>query len=314
MVKPVQIICRFVLPALLFSALMATGCKQQSPTPQATTTAQPTEASVPISPLSSPGAPVSPLAWPTPGTQPTLPAQVTGPLSDYTINYGMYADYIDLPYYGPLTWTGITWDGGAYIWIVNDEFKALVGYNIEKATNDRLVPFPTDLPITPTVTGLAWDGSSFWLSDLANKMIYQVDAITGKRKTGFAYDGMPNGMDWAEGALWVLSKERKAIEKVGPTGEQLLSWPIDVQWPSGLAWDGTHFWYSDGHSGTISILNPASGKSKMVDEINFMGNRGAFNSMAWMNGYLWVATEGDQRLHRFDVSQLDWKTLDAVLQ
>jgi hypothetical protein len=303
----------FVLSILLALALITISCAQDnfiSPTD----TAQPIEITSSVSPISPLATPISPLPLVTPGLRSSLPAKLTGPLTEYTINNGLRADFVPLPLYDFLIWTGITWDGNDYIWVVNNELKAIAGFNIQKATSDRLVSFPFDLKETPTVTGLSWDGSKFWVSDVTNKMIYQLDPNTGKRLNAFPYDGTPNGLIWGGDSLWVLSKDRVAIEKVTLTGERLFSLSIQGTWPSGLAWDGKYFWYSDANEGTISIFNPITGKSKRLDEIKFMANSSTFNGLAWMDGYLWIVTEGDERLHRFDVSQLDWKALDASLQ
>jgi hypothetical protein len=308
------------LPLILFLMMMimltgVTSCAFNTATPLPT--AQPsdaTQAATPASPISPVSAPVSPPALPTTKTQPTLPAKLTQPLAEYTINNGMRADFVHLPFYALLTWTGITWDGGDYIWIINNELKAIAGFNIVAGVSDRLVAFPSDVAETPSMTGLTWDGSNFWVSDVRNKMIYQIEPLSGKRGDSFSYDGTPNGLDWANDSLWVMSKDRSAIEQVTPTGERQSSLPVESTWPSGLAWDGEYFWFSDAHEGTISILNPRSGRSKKLDEIKFLANPGTFNGLAWMNGYLWIATEGDERLHRFDVSQLDWEALKADLQ
>jgi hypothetical protein len=302
----------FLVPILLLLVLGSTGCAQKDV--PSSPIAQSTKVAAPVSPISPLTAPVSPLPLPEPETQPTLPAELTRPLTEFTVNDGIRADFVSLPFYRLLTWTGVTWDGGDYIWIVNNELKAIAGFNIEKAASDRLVSFSFDLEQTPSLTGLAWDGSNFVASDVANKMIYQIDPATGKRLQGFSYDGTPNGLAWAGDGLWVVSKDRLAIEKVTLTGERQFSLAIQGTWPSGLAWDGRYLWYSDAHEGTISILNPLTGKSKRLDEIKFMANPATFNGLAWMNGYMWIVTEGDQRLHRFDVSQLDWEALDAALQ
>ena len=299
------------LSTLVVVVLIIISCRQTNTTPPASTV-QPSEVVGSLSPISPVPTPVSPL--PTPAPESTLPAGLTGPLAEFTINNDLRADFVHLPFYSLLVWTGMTWDGNDYVWIANNELKAIAGFNIKKVTSDRLVSFPFDLDQTPSVTGMAWDGASFWVSDVANEMIYQLDPITGERLKSFACDGTPNGLVWIDDSLWVISKDRLAIEKVTPTGERQLSLPIQGSWPSGLAWDGKCFWYSDGQEGTISILNPVTGKIKQLDEIKFMANRGTFNGLAWMSGYLWIATEGDQRLHRFDVSQLDWNALDAALQ
>lgn len=310
--KRLQSTSVFLVPILLLLVLGSTSCAQKDA--PSSPIAQSTKVAAPVSPISPLTAPVSPLPLPEPETQPTLPAELTRPLTEFTVNDGIRADFVSLPFYSLLTWTGVTWDGGDYIWIVNNELKAIAGFNIQKAASDRLVSFSFDLEQTPSLTGLAWDGSNFVASDVANKMIYQIDPATGKRLQGFFYDGTPNGLAWAGDGLWVVSKDRLAIEKVTPTGERQLSLAIQGTWPSGLAWDGRYLWYSDAHEGTISILNPLTGKSKRLDEIKFMANPATFNGLAWMNGYLWIVTEGDERLHRFDVSQLDWEALDAALQ
>jgi DNA-binding beta-propeller fold protein YncE len=302
-----------ILYLLLALVLLSSGCAQENTILPADTT-QPTEVINSVSPISPVVEPISPLPPPISESRSTLPAKLTGPLAEYTINNGMRADFVPLPFYRPLTWTGITWDGNDYIWIANNELKAIAGFNIQKVTSDRLVAFPLDLKEMPIVTGLTWDGSNFWVSDVANGMIYELDLATGKRLKGFSYDGTPNGLVWGDNELWVVSKDRLAIERVSLTGERLQSLAIQGTWPSGLAWDGKYFWYSDSNEGTISILNPITGKYRKLDEIKFMANSSTFNGLVWMNGYMWIATEGDERLHRFDVSQLDWEALDDTLK
>lgn len=303
-----------VLSILFTLALIIVSCSQENVIPPSDT-AQPSEVVSPISPVSPvETSSVSSLLLPPSELNSPLPAKLTGPLTEYTINNGIRADFVPLPFYNALIWTGITWDGNDYIWIANNELKAIAGFNIEKVTNDRLVSFPLDLKETPTITGLTWDRANFWVSDVANRMIYQIDLTTGKKLKGFNYDGTPNGLVWGDNDLWVLSKDRLAIERVSLTGERLQSLAIQGTWPSGLAWDGKYFWYSDAHEGTISLFNPVTGKAKRLDEIKFMANPGTFNGLTWMNGYMWIATEGDERLHRFDTSQLDWEALNASLQ
>lgn len=295
--------------------LIIVACAQQTEAPEATLT-QPVETGVGDEPasLASPViTPASPVPLPTPGPQPTLPPALTGPLTEFTINRGIRADFVNLPFYRLLTWTGITWDGNGYVWIANNELQAIAGFNIEKSISDRLVSFPIDLEERPQITGLTWDGASFWVSDIGNGGIIKIDPVTGNALDKIAYDGTPNGLVWAGDGFWVISKDRLAIEKVTLSGERAYSLPIPGIWPTGLAWDGKYFWYSDAHEGSISILNPASGKSKKLEEIQFMANQGAFNGLAWMSGYLWIATEGDERLHRLEVSQLDWQALEAAI-
>lgn len=313
LIKRVNTTPVFILSAFLVLVVITSGCAQENIIPP-TDTAQPLEVVSPISPISPIATPISPLPLLTPGSPSSLPAKLTGPLTEYTINNNIRADFVPIPFYNPLTWTGITWDGNDYIWVANNELKAIAGFNIPKAASDRLVSFPFDLKEEPTITGLTWDGSNFWVSDVANQMIYQLDLNTGKKLKGFPYDGTPNGLIWGGDSLWVVSKDRLAIEKVTLTGERLLSLAIQGTWPSGLAWDGKYFWYSDANEGTISIFNPITGKSKKLDEIKFMVNESTFNGLAWMDGYLWIVTEGDERLHRLDVSQLDWEAINASLQ
>jgi hypothetical protein len=298
----------------LAGSLVLAGCGPRPPrtvTPPPGPTGEPT---APNSPIPSPTPPVSPLATPQSQAQPTLAPEFTGPLSDYTINGDIRAEFIPIQFYDAFVWTGITWDGVDYVWIANNELKVISGFNVKTAANDRMVSFPIDVEPAPVLGGLTWDGSHFWISDVTNGMIYQIDAITGNRVTEFAYDGVANGLVWADGGLWALSRENMAIERLTPAGEVEESKSIPGTWPTGLAWDGRYFWYTDAHTGTLSIFNPATGKSTVLDELQFMVNQATFNGLAWMNGYLWVVTEGHERLHRVDVSQLDWQAIEAAIQ
>lgn len=294
------------LSGLLAVVLALAGCLQARPA------VLPSPLPIAISP--APTQALALLPRPLSNVPESLPPRLTGPLSNYTINNDIRADYIDLPFQGLLIWTGATWDGADHIWVANNEMKVIVGFSIPKAKQERMVPFPSDLGTPATVTGLAWDGAHFWIADPEHEMIYQIDALTGKTLRGFPYQGLANGLVWDGASLWLVSQTNRTLEHFSPEGERLGSLSIPGTWPSGLAWDGRYFWYSDATQAAIYLLNPATGKAVEVPALKFMMNAGTFNGLAWMHGYLWIVTEFHERLHRVDVSQLDWKTLEAALQ
>lgn len=297
----------------LFYILVPTiiSCSPENITPSPPTpTAEPTTVVSQISPES-----IVPTPSPTIEPPPQSLKKLTDPLPDQVVQNGLRADFVHLPLRTLFFWAGMAWDGDKYIWIVNNQLKGISRLGLGEGIEDQFIQFPSDLKQEPTITGLAWDGAHFWMADVANQMIHQVAPETGERLKSFAYDGTPNGLVWGgDDFLWVISMERLAIEKVTLTGKRQLSYNIEGTWPMGLAWDGKYFWYSDGKNGALYILNPATGKIKRLNELEFMTNPGTFNGLVWIDGYLWVVTEDTDQLHRFDVSQLDWEALEAALQ
>ena len=308
-----QLPCKLFTYWLLIPILAMPGCAPKNPTVSPATVQVRTETatSVLLSPVPSPPyIPVSPL----PSSESQIPSPVGRAEPEHMTSNDLEAEYFELPLYTLFFWTGMVSDSNDYIWIANNQLRIIADFNIERGLGERVISLSQDLKQPPWVTGLAWDGSKFWVSDVANEMIYQIDPITGKRLEGFTYNDTPTGLAWVDDSLWIISIDNLAIEKVTSEGERLLSLAIEAKWPTGLAWDGRYFWYSDGYDGTISIVNPASGKSERLDELKFMTTANTFNGLTWLRNYLWVVNEQDDRLFRFDVSQLDWQALNTRLQ
>jgi len=105
----------------------------------------------------------------------------------------------------------------------------------------------------PSPKGLAWDGEYLWNSDNSTDTIYKLNPSDGSVVSSFDSPGSdPRGLTWDGEYLWAVEGEEITIYKLNPAdGDTLSSLHPDIPHSedyttllSGLAWDGSHFFYS----------------------------------------------------------------------
>ena len=100
------------------------------------------------------------------------------------------------------------------------------------------------------VYGIGFDGTYLWATDFASSSIMKLDQSGNQVGTITApYDSMCTGIDYdaTNDVLWVHNFDTKKIYKVNPSNGAVLddfSSPA-TQYPTGLAFDGTHLWVVD---------------------------------------------------------------------
>ena len=124
----------------------------------------------------------------------------------------------------------------------------------------------------PSPKGLAWDGEYLWNSDNSTDTIYKLNPSDGSVVSSFDSPGSdPRGLTWDGEYLWAVEGEEITIYKLNPAdGDTLSSLHPDIPLYekyttllSGLAWDGSHFFYS-----YFIMLDTLYSYSCMIQRIN----------------------------------------------
>jgi PKD repeat protein len=174
--------------------------------------------------------------------------------------------------------------------------------------------------------GLAYDGSSFWVSDSTSKRIYKIRPSDGQVLASFDAPGgsapildakvdaknivpspavgTPAGVAWNGGALWVACTSDGKIYEVNPNvpttdpGHVLAVLDSAAFTPFGLAFGGGALWVSDLGAGLIFKVDPLTGNilgSILAPGVVPMSlePKGivavAPTGLAWASGSLWVS-------------------------
>lgn len=82
----------------------------------------------------------------------------------------------------------------------------------------------------------------------------------------------------------------------GVPGTVLRHYALSVKTPTGLAWDGQHFWVADLDGGTLSEIDPATGKT--LSTLDAPGYQPL--GLAWDGSQLWVVDALDKTAYAVD--------------
>lgn len=106
----------------------------------------------------------------------------------------------------------------------------------------------------------------------------------------------PTGLVWDGTHFWLADADSEKIYKLDKTGKTLSSFNAPGSTPVALAWDGTNLWVADSFDGRIYKLNPQTGKVV-----------GAFDSpgadpqgLAWDGANFWVVDADTGKLEKLD--------------
>ena len=138
----------------------------------------------------------------------------------------------------------LTWDG-EHLWATDPNHDKI--YEIDTGGN-LISSFGVDSDIP---FGLAWDGEYLWVDEYKSPpKIFEYDT-SGNLISSFDF-GPCRGMTWDEAYLWVTTLDE--IYKLDTGGNVISSFNPPSSSPRGLAWDGEHFWVSDGAERRIYSL------------------------------------------------------------
>ncbi len=170
------------------------------------------------------------------------------------------------------------------------------------AAGDILQSFPAPASCP---TGLAYDGSTFWVADRKADLIYQIEARQGTILKFFPSPGFfPTGLAWDGSALWVSDMDFEntstgmhtgKIYRIDPaTGMTTAMIESPTADPQGLAWDGQFLWVADPVQDRLYKISPEDGTTIIELPAPASDPQG----LAWDGRYLWVSDRIRDELYR----------------
>ena len=156
----------------------------------------------------------------------------------------------------------------------------------------------------PAPTGLTWNGTHLWLSDVYNDIIYQLTPSGGIENSFASPCGDPMDLAWDGTHLWVIDAwgtddEGNWLYKIDTSGNLIgnrVEVPMDIS--TGLTWDGHYLWGADATNGIIRKLDPATGGTIVAFRSPGYDPRG----LAWDGQNLWNTDFTGQKIYQFDVN------------
>ncbi|KXA93527.1 hypothetical protein AKJ66_01885 [candidate division MSBL1 archaeon SCGC-AAA259E22] len=191
---------------------------------------------------------------------------------------------------------GLAWDG-TYLWSADKDKEKI--YKLDPSTGEVVFSFSVHGMRDPR--GLAWDGTHLW--NTTSEIAYQYDPSTGEVISSFdsKLPVIPKGLAWDGSYLCVVANEAGSIRKVDPQTEKVVSslelsrsdagsiapssWVAGYRGPTGLAWDGSHFWIANDNTDKIYKLDPSSGE--VISSFDWPARLGRPYGLAWDGSYLW---------------------------
>lgn len=168
------------------------------------------------------------------------------------------------------------------------------------ATTYRLVETRNLASPLPDPTGIAADGSGFWIlnggqNSETNSLVH-FDPATGMTDRTFTFTNLIEqlgtgayGITWDGASVWItVAGNVNKLVKVDPlVGQvaQTTSAPTELG-PSDLDFDGTNLWLSSG-TGSIFQIDPATGGIKQQFATG-AASYGRDNGIAYRTGEIWV--------------------------
>ncbi len=152
----------------------------------------------------------------------------------------------------------------------------------------------------PQAWGMAFDGNHLWITDFAEKKVYELDTngnvissfLTPDQEGGAKgiayYDGYLYIMGWTSPIIYKVDKRGKLIEKI-----QLSEWAT-----GGLAFDGKNFWVPCGH------ICKFDKNGKLIGRI-YAASEGTWD-LAWDGKYLWATQRtnenwDDEKIYQIEI-------------
>jgi len=156
---------------------------------------------------------------------------------------GQVATAIDRPF--GMNYHGLAWDGSqllvaAYVSFAGQAVDTLPDY-IKRYSRDGTLIGTSEAPRSPDAApqGMAWDGTSLWLSDIKHGDVIRIDPVDYSVISSFAFPGVtPGGLAWDGRSLWAVDGQDATIYRMDTAGNVLSTWSAPGPNPWGITYDG----------------------------------------------------------------------------
>ena len=188
------------------------------------------------------------------------------------------------------------------------------GFWIGEQVTDRVILMDLDGKVLKALqtechncSGLAVGGGYLWLSangaaqfdrpikiESTGSEILQcrMDGTVVKRHTIPLGGGGVTGIEYVDGALWMVASRLRALMQVNAdTFQPILAHPLQMQRPHGLAWDNGFMWVVDGTDEPRLVkMNAKTGAT--VESIQLVASEPDPHGLAMLNGKLYFCDAG----------------------
>ena len=172
------------------------------------------------------------------------------------------------------------------------------------------------VPDASRTSGLAWDGSAFWITDAAADVITKVD-LSGNILMSFDAPSTGSvGLACDGEYLWDVDWQSDDLHKIDPAdGSVLLTLPAPDSRPAGTAWDGQYIWINGRNNATTYKIDPSNGA--VIDSFATPPAAGSNNGQgaAFDGQYLWIANSDVGKIYQIDVGNTggcSWLSEDPI--
>ena len=142
-----------------------------------------------------------------------------------------------------------------------------------------------------TGRGIAWDGKYLWTIGEYERLIYQIDPITGSVfkyypvQWGMAY---PQSIAYDGNYLWITAADGK-IRKINPKTGALMD-QLPGSYTSGITWDGSYLRVANNNTYTIDKIDSSNGN--LINSIPYPQDAYIIIDIAWDGDNLWYIDRG----------------------
>jgi transglutaminase-like putative cysteine protease len=149
-------------------------------------------------------------------------------------------------------------------------------------------------------TGVAWDGSHFWVADRKMDTFNKIDPASGAVISSMESPGyFPSGLAWDGRYLWSTDPtEGKLYATDTSTGLTVRTLDAPSPSPMGVAWDGKYLWICDNRDDRISKIDPDDGTTIVSFPAPAQDPRG----ITFGGSYLWCSDRLRDELYMIDPS------------
>ncbi|UCD36956.1 MAG: choice-of-anchor D domain-containing protein [Fidelibacterota bacterium] len=143
------------------------------------------------------------------------------------------------------------------------------------------------LPVGTLENGMAWSGSSIWVTDFNSNQIIELNPDDGTIISSIPAPGAtnPSELAWDGAHLWHVDFGVDVIYELDPNNGTVLSQFPPPSLGEGLTWDGDDLWYA-----TSQMLYRMNTSGTVLEQV--ANGSGYEDGLVWIQDYLWIATNG----------------------
>ena len=183
------------------------------------------------------------------------------------------------------------------------EYDGTYLYLVQAATTDRIFKLDRnsgatvdsyDWTLSSFPSGIAWDGASFYVSDINSGEVYVVASDFSFIRSFSAPEASQRDLAFDGSHLLEATSSTNKVWTLDPTdGGAVGSFDAPNTQPAGVAWDGSHIWLSDSLQNLIYKLDT---DGAIIEQ--YQGPGWYPTGLAFDGSHLWLVDWGTQTIYK----------------